>query len=302
MNFNLKTVVLEGVDCSGKTTMFRSLHRATGFKWNIHDRSALSMLCYAIMYDRDVDHWRQLFMKEISDLNNVVVILMPPLSTIRERLAARGDEFQDQQTIEKLYTIFENEVTRLRAYPNILLCNQTQADSSIIAQWILNYERQTYGRLAEMSYEHARIKPEGEATFLKMSWEDTDFKTLSTKALFYEPEIEYYEATRLKLTEKIRAERDGRNEYDAKQDLKSRRYVLTQDSCISYAHFMYRAGVLHANIVCRSSEMSRIFPNDIHFIGSLGRAARREIGIDESTPVRFDLTLDSAHVIFHPTH
>ena len=302
MNFNLKTVVLEGVDCSGKTTMFRSLHRATGFKWNIHDRSALSMLCYAIMYGRDVAHWRQLLMKEISDLNNVVVILMPPLSTIRERLAVRGDEFQDQQTIEKLYTIFENEVTRLRAYPNILICNQTQADSAIIAQWILNYERQTYSRLAEMSYEHARIGLEGEATFLKMSWEDTDFKTLSTKALFYEPEIEYYEATCLKLTEKIRAERDGRNEYDSKQDLKSRRFVLAQDSCISYAHFMYREGILHANMVCRSSEMSRIFPNDIHFIGSLCRAARREIGLDESTPVRFDLTLDSAHVIFHPTH
>ncbi len=302
MNFNLKTVVLEGVDCSGKTTLFRDIHRATGFKWNIHDRSTLSMLCYAIMYNRDVDHWRCLLAEEISDLNNVIVVLMPPLVTIKDRLAARGDEFQDLQSIEKLYTIFENEVRRISAYPNVLLCCLPQADSNVIARWLLNYERQTYGRLAEMSYEHARFKLSGESPFLKMTWEDTDFKTLSSKALFYEPEIEYYESTRQKLVEKIQAELDGRNEYESKQDLKSRRFVMTQDSCISYTHFMYRDGVLRANIVCRSSEMSRIFPNDIHFIGSLGRTARRELGLSEETPVRFDLTLDSAHVIFHPTH
>ena len=301
MNFNLKTVVLEGVDCSGKTTLFRSLHRATGFKWNIHDRSALSMLCYAVMYGRDVAHWRQLLLEEISDLNNVIVVLMPPLSTIKDRLAVRGDEFQDQETIEKLYKIFESELVRISAYPNVLVCSQSQADSGAIAKWILNYERQTYERLAAMAHDHARIKLSGEAPFLKMSWEDTDFKTLSTKALFYEPEIEYYESTRQKLVEKIQAELDGRNEYESKQDLKSRRFVLSQDSCISYAHFMYRGNILHANIVCRSSEVSRIFPNDIHFIGSLGRTARRELGLDAETPVRFNLTLDSAHVIFSPT-
>jgi hypothetical protein len=302
LKFNLKTVVLEGVDCSGKTTLFRSLHRATGFKWNIHDRSALSMLCYAVMYGRDVDHWRQLLLEEISDLNNVIVVLMPPLATIKDRLAERGDEFQDQETIEKLYTIFENEVMRLSAYPNVLLCGQSKASSDDIARWLLNYERQTYSRLAEMTHDHARIKLSGEAPFLKMTWEDTDFKTLSTKALFYEPELEYYEATRKKLIEKIQAELAGQNEYEMKQDLKSRRFVMTQDSCISYAHFMYRGGVLHANIVCRSSEVSRIFPNDIHFIGHMGQTARRELGLTVETPVRFNLTLDSAHVIFQPTH
>ena len=83
MKFDLKTVVLEGVDCSGKTTAFRNIHKLTGFKWNIHDRSTLSMLCYAVMYNRDVAHWRGLLQEEINDLNNVVGIMMPPVDVIK---------------------------------------------------------------------------------------------------------------------------------------------------------------------------------------------------------------------------
>jgi hypothetical protein len=295
-------VLLEGVDCSGKTTLFRELHKATGFKWNIHDRSTLSMLCYAVMYDRDVTHWRKLLQEELSDLNNVIVVLQPPIEVIKTRLASRGDEFQDLDSIVKLYNIFEAELTNLGQFPNVLVSRQASADSEMIARWILGYERQTYSRLAGLVYDHAKVNVTDETIFLKMSWEDDDFKTLSTNALFYEPEVTYYDETRNKLVEKIGAEIDGRNEYESKQGLDSRRFVLSQESCISYAHFMFRNGILHANIVCRSSEVSRIFPNDIHFIASLGKVARSAIGLDDDVPVRFHLTLDSAHVIFQKTH
>lgn len=302
MKFDLKTVVLEGVDCSGKTTAFRSIHKLTGFKWNIHDRSALSMLCYAVMYNRDVDHWRALFQEEINDLNNVIVLMMPPLDVIKERLASRGDEFQDQETIVKLYGIFEKEAARLFDCPNVLVVHRAVPDYVEISRWLLNYERQTYSRIANMIHVSARRHINAEAVFLKVAWQDTDFNTLSTKALHYEPEIEYYNATSDKLIKKISDEIAGLNEYEAAQTVESRRFVLAQESCISFAHFLYRSGVLHVNVVCRSSEVSRIFPNDIHFIGYLGKIARQHIGLAESTPVKFSLTLDSAHVIFQPTH
>ena len=302
MKFDLKTVVLEGVDCSGKTTAFSKIHKMTGFKWNIHDRSTLSMLCYAIMYDRDVNHWRNLLNEELSDLNNVIVVLMPGLDVIKERLVIRGDEFQTVDTIVNLHSIFENEVSKIMMRPNVLVCAKSNPDYEAIVKWLFNYERQTYSRLATMLFETSRLKLNAEATFLKASWVDVDFKTMQSKALFYEPEIEYYNETRDKLIKKIQDERSGNNIYGAKQGLDSRRFVLSQETCISYAHFMYRDGFLHVNVVCRSSEMSRIFPNDIHFLANLGQVARREIGLDHQVPVKFYLTLDSAHVIFEKTH
>lgn len=302
MKFDLKTVVLEGVDCSGKTTAFSKIHKMTGFKWNIHDRSTLSMLCYAIMYDRDVNHWRNLLNEELSDLNNVIVVLMPGLDVIKERLVIRGDEFQTVDTIVNLHSIFENEVSKIVMRPNVLVCAKSNPDYEAIVKWLFNYERQTYSRLATMLFETSRLKLNAEATFLKASWVDVDFKTMQSKALFYEPEIEYYNETRDKLIKKIQDERAGNNMYGAKQGFDSRRFVLSQETCISYAHFMYRDGFLHVNVVCRSSEMSRIFPNDIHFLANLGQVARREIGLDHQVPVKFYLTLDSAHVIFEKTH
>ena len=302
MKFDLKTVVLEGVDCSGKTTAFSKIHEMTGFKWNIHDRSTLSMLCYAIMYDRNVDHWRALLNEELSDFNNVVVVLMPSIDVIKERLAVRGDEFQTVDTIVRLHSIFENEVSKIMMRPNVLVCARASPDYEAIVRWLLNYERQTYHRLAAMMFDASRLRLSAEATFLKASWVDVDFKTMQTKALVYEPELEYYTETREKLIKKIQDERAGDNIYNAKQGLDSRRFVLAQETCISYAHFMYRDGFLNAHIVCRSSEMSRIFPNDIHFLANLGQVARREIGLDDSVPVKFYLTLDSAHVIFEKTY
>ena len=54
-------ICLEGPDCSGKTTMFNKLHELTSFKYNIQDRSCLSMLVYSIMYNRqDQEFWTKL--------------------------------------------------------------------------------------------------------------------------------------------------------------------------------------------------------------------------------------------------
>lgn len=298
MKFDLKTVVLEGVDCSGKTTAFSKIHKMTGFKWNIHDRSTLSMLCYALMYNRDVDHWRELLNEELDDLNNVIVVLIPAIEVIKARLISRGDEFQNVESIVKLNRIFENEVSKIAKRPNVLVCRQETPDYEEIVKWLFDYEKQTYTRLSSAMLNACRQKATTEINFLKVTWTDTSFNTIQTKALHYEPEIEYYDQTRSSLIKKIRDERLGQNIYGKPQHHESRRYILAQETCISYLHFIYRNHVLYANIVCRSSEMSKIFPNDIHFLGHLGQIARQEIGLSESTPVKFCLTLDSAHVMF----
>lgn len=297
MQFNIKRVCLEGVDGSGKTTLFRSIHKLTGHRYNIHDRSTLSMLCYAIMYDRDVEYWRSMFYEEITDLNNVIIALMPDISVIQARLITRGDEVQDNISIVKLHEIFTREVANIQNFPNVFVSWKPIANCDNIVSWLQQYEDKSYDNLAQISINAVNTQLNSEINFLKMSWIDDKFDSLCIDNILYESELEYYESTLNKLRKKIRDELIGQNEYKVQQTSQSRRFIMTQDSCISYAHFIYRDNILHSNIVCRSSNVVDILPCDIHFIAEMGKTARHEIGLPATTPVRFYLTLDSAHVI-----
>ena len=95
---------------------------------------------------------------------------------------------------------------------------------------------------------------------------------------------------------KIRNELEGLNEYRKVQSSDSRRFVLTQDTCISYAQALVRDDCLHMNIVCRSSEVSETFKHDMHFLGELGRVAKSEIGVFIEN-VHYTVTLGSAHIL-----
>ena len=67
----VEKIILEGPDLSGKTTLFNRLHQATNFKWNIQDRSTLSMLVYAKLYNRDQFCYVENLNKELNNRNEV---------------------------------------------------------------------------------------------------------------------------------------------------------------------------------------------------------------------------------------
>ena len=46
-------IFLEGPDLAGKTTFYENVHKSSDYRWNIQDRSALSMLIHAKYYGRD---------------------------------------------------------------------------------------------------------------------------------------------------------------------------------------------------------------------------------------------------------
>ena len=78
--FPIRYVIVEGPDLSGKTTFIGQLHKATDFRYNIQDRSCLSMLCYARQYNRDIEAQKQFLREELSDLNNFFVVLLQNLT------------------------------------------------------------------------------------------------------------------------------------------------------------------------------------------------------------------------------
>jgi thymidylate kinase len=67
--FITNQLIVEGPDCAGKTTFIEEVHRLTNYRWNIQDRSALSMLVYAKLYGRDTFFEVERLNRQIKNLN-----------------------------------------------------------------------------------------------------------------------------------------------------------------------------------------------------------------------------------------
>jgi hypothetical protein len=225
-----------------------------------------------------------------------MVVLLPPLRVVIERLKTRGDEFQTIDTITKLYDIFEKEALKLQKQPNVFIYRSIDKGCENLADAILDYERKTYDDLAGTIASHVSASPANEQVNVRFAWSDKRFDQIDQKRLQFDKEVDYYNTTRLAFIKKIRNELDGLNEYSRPQSASSRRFILAQDSCISFVQALLRDDVLYMNVVCRSSEVCETFKHDIHFIGDLGRIAVTEIG-DYVSHVSYTVTLGSAHII-----
>ena len=79
-------------------------------------------------------------------------------------------------------------------------------------------------------------------------YDDGKFENVDSNILKYEPEAEYYEKIFTSLHNKITAELDGKNEYSRREDHSSRRFVYTNDSCISFIQVTVRDDVLDFHV------------------------------------------------------
>ena len=117
--------------------------------------------------------------------------------------------------------------------------------------------------------------------------------------LTHEPEESYYANILSGVLSNIRDEIAGKNEYGKLQmPSRTRRFIFTQDSCISLIHTMLRNTVLDVHVVCRSSDVENTFLYDLKFLYYLsGRILRRLNLPSNSTQCNLHVTLNSAHII-----
>ena len=124
---------IEGPDCSGKTTLYNSLHKKTNFKYNIQDRSCMSMFVYSKMYEReDSSLWFDKILDDLKRLDTLYILLLPAEKTILNRLEKRGDEFQDKDSILKVRSYFRNIAKMgFGSYPNVLVLEEDDLETNI---------------------------------------------------------------------------------------------------------------------------------------------------------------------------
>ena len=203
------------------------------------------------------------------------------------------------KSIESVYKAFEKESELLRGYPNVTIVNSSDVSVEIgkrlIASSILN-ERPQLREISDQVLMLVKMKDNESYPLQFTIYDDGKFEEASSECFNYKPEKEYYEGIYNKLHKKISNELEGKNEYNRVEDHKSRRFVYTDDSCISFIQVSVRESVMDFNVVVRSTNVKDTFPNDLKFLYYLASTCYEKLS-NHCKTARLRFNLNSAHVI-----
>lgn len=289
-------ICIEGPDCSGKTTLYNLIHKKTGFKFNIQDRSFLSMYIHSKFYEReDASFWYDKLQQDLKSLNTLYVVLVPKESVLLERLKDRGDEFQNEESILKLRSMFF-DMTKfyINFLPNVLFLSEEDCDLNVkaVTDHIEYLNSLSGGDLVRQFVMNSHVN---EATNISCE-EIVDLDNLDYDVLNFPQEKEYYEKISNAVLKKIRHELLGLNEYGKPQKIDSRRFIYTDDSCISMIHVLWRNNMLDVSVTMRSSNVSTTLWADYEFLKILSSYIALELGVEKS-PIILKLNIRSAHIV-----
>lgn len=297
--FPTNTLFIEGPDCSGKTTLIKNIHNLSNYLWHIHDRSQISRSIFNELYNRENDNIESDLHLEISNLNNRFVLLLPDIRVVSERFIKRGDDFhKDMKSIESVYNIFERKFKYLRDFPNTMIYSKSHPDeiASIVLARLHLVERCMIREVSDQVLRFVECN-NNEAYPVKFTlYDDGEFEEASESVLDYKPESDYYNSIFNKLHTKISDELAGNNEYSRVEDTTSRRFIYTDNTCISLIHVAIRDRVMDFHTVIRSSDVENIFPHDLRFLYYLAATCYNRFS-DECDKVRMRFNLNSAHII-----
>lgn len=287
---------IEGPDCSGKTTLYNALHKATNFKYNIQDRSCISMFVYAKMYKRDTDIWFNKILDDLKRLDTLNIILLPSEETILKRLSERGDDFQDRKSILLVRKHFRN-VTKIGfgMFPNVLVLEEDNLEENV------NKSLSFIDSLNDMPGQElikSLVYNSGRNELVDVQCKEVvDRKSLDYEVLDFPQEKEYYFNITQELTQKLFKEFSGLNEYKMPQKHDSRRFIYTDNSCISMIHVLWRSNKLNVSTTLRSSNVLKTLWADYEFLKILSVRVADEMSLPEDVDIELTVNIRSAHIV-----
>ena len=292
VKFPIEKIIIEGPDLAGKTTLFNKMHDISKFRWNIQDRSALSMLIYAKMYNRDTFHLVENLKKELFNLNNQIVLLLPPFEVLSKRFQKRGDPIQNLISLKKLHKLYAEFEKEYGSLPNVTIVKKEINDQmylSIVGRFLGMEKHTTIHHFPGMCVNSADTQDDKEVVGIRLTYFDNgEFTDIKPELLEYEGEKEYYNRIEEQLRKKIA------HNHSSDQDLTSRRIIYHDDSCISLAHFLIRDQMFDAKFFLRSSNVKDTLKYDINFIHYLTSQVYQHYHCKQ--PVKIEVLLNSAHI------
>ncbi len=288
---------IEGPDCSGKTTLFNKLHKENDFKYNIQDRSTMSMYVYSCLYNRpDQEVWFNRIVDDLKRLDTLYIVLLPSEDTLVSRLKSRGDNFQNETSIIKLRNLFCNLIKcGFGSYPNVLVLEDDNLEKNvdISLDFIEVLNEMSSGDLIKQV-----VVNSGKNELVDISCkEKVDISSLDYDVLNFQQEKDYYAKIIERVENKIFKEFTGLNEYNKPQSHDTRRIIFTGNSCISFIHALFRNNVLNVSVTMRSSNVITTLWADYEFLKIISIKIAEEMSLPEDVVVELDLRIRSAHII-----
>ncbi len=299
VNRPINRIILEGPDLSGKSTFYNQLHKRTNYRWNIQDRSSLSMLVHARQYGRNTFTHVENLKKELFNLNNVFILLLPSWEVIMRRFTARGDEIQNLASLKNVYDLFQEAADDLSSYPNFVVIKEEIDDTlaSFVTSTLKEYENATAEDLSKNCVAACQSNEDSECIGLNFTlFDNGSFDDIDQDALAYEPEVKYYQEILTKIDSKINKEIEGNNEYSRKETQTSRRFIYTSDTCISLAHFLVRDEFLDCKFFLRSSNVKDTLYYDINFLKHLSFEVYKKLKANGRF-CRMSFVINSGHIL-----
>jgi hypothetical protein len=288
---------IEGPDCSGKTTMFNRLHQETNFKYNIQDRSTMSMYVYACLYNRpDRDVWFNRIVDDLKRLDTLYVVLLPGEDIILKRLDQRGDEFQNASSIVKVRALFNNLVKcRFGSFPNVLCLEETDLNKNI--GFTLDFV-ESLNEMPGQDLIKSLVVNSGQNEIIDVQCKERiDVSSIDYSVLDFPQEKEYYKKITEKMENKIFKEFAGLNENNVPQSHNTRRIIYTSSSCISFIHGLFRDNALNISVTLRSSNVIQTLWADYEFLKILSLKIANEMSLPEDVIVDLTVNIRSAHIV-----
>ncbi len=299
----LNNITLEGPDLAGKTSVFDAIHKETGFKYNIQDRSELSMLCYAELYGRDTRIWHKRLRDRLNRLNDRMIVILPTIDAIFERYRWRGDEIQDEISLKKLHKIFTKHVKKYSDYSTlgVILGDQGSIDdvTKLCCSWLKSKETKNLNYIIEDIIDNASASNnEAHPVTFQIDMKSYLNRNDLADIMLDKNENEYYKSILKNVIKNIDRELTGFNEYDKQQNpLTTRRFIHTEPTCISLFQTMNRKDRVDFYAVCRSSDTVKTFPSDLHFLVYLSQYVIRYLDLEDKNEINLNVTMHSAHII-----
>ena len=207
------------------------------------------------------------------------------------------DEAQDENSLSVLYRLFTEEIKPLRMLPNVLvvesLSNTNDIAESVI-NWLNSFESSssldignTIKQFVEESDSNEHVLTLECSGLIKSAYDES---------ILQDPlEGKYYQEITADFCHIISKELKGLNEYGAPQDMSSRRFYYSSNSCISSLHFKPREKTLELICTFRSTDAQKNAAIDFQFLEYLVHRMKSEYFLNCSH-YRIALTMNSVHL------
>jgi len=294
-------LIIEGTDCSGKTSTIGELHKATNFKYSCIDRFSGTSFAYGLLKERNLDISN--YIKQDIELFDkcVLIYLEASEETIKQRFRERGEDFIKEEEINDLKEAYEKYLEQTPLY--IIRVNTEKDIKNVvneIIEGIRDFENESpISKVERLSKTINAIGEEVSGTKelrnIEMNFdygqinEDKLYRHLQDNELWDPLELNEYNEIKYTLINQIRL----KLHYFKNQDEYSRQFTYKSDSCISFVQVMKRNDELEFYFTIRSSNVEKMLLLDIYGINGIADEINQQFF---NLPYKINLRIISAHL------